>query len=450
MSIALSTYDRMNLTTEVSDQIAVVTGLGRLDGHTARELQGVIDGILGHPKIQFLVIDMTGVNYLSSAGIRVFVTTHKKLSERKGSLLLAGIQEYCLDVLKIAGFADVWPAFATVQAAVNEARGKAKAGPERERFERAMTPAGDFWIQPWSDAAGAVLVLGHIEDVLTSRITAEQISSKRFSQTEFSIGLGGLGDRVEDYLPILGEMITIGGTMVWLPTDGHDTPDYLIPKEDTGAVMIRTGFNVAQAGDFNEMFLFRAADPRGATITEIYRALFDLAKKRRKDFRGGLSVAMRAEMTEVYGSGVRTSPILPNRPANGLMITHPDNFGAWFEIDREPRHRNVTALLAGVGIDLTADYSHYQPDIFGAAFYVNPANPNRSDQVLHNHGVFFTALPFPDVPTDLYREIESVVEQGDFIDMRHLLDGSRVRQAMVGVSYTQAFEKDPAGRHGHV
>lgn len=245
-------------------------------------------------------------------------------------------------------------------------------------------------------------------------------------------------------------MITIGGTMVWLPTDGHDTPDYLIPKTDSGTVMIRTGFNVAQAGDFNEMMLFRAAAEEGATVTEIYRALFRQARARRPDFRGGLSVSMRAEMTAVFGSGVRLSPVMENHPANGQFITHPDNFSRWFDIDRQPRHRNVTGLLAGVGIDLEADYSAYDPNIFGAAFYVNPANPNRRDQVLHNHGVFFSPLPFPSGPTDLYREIKTVVEIGDFADMRHLLDGSRIARAILGVSYTQQFEKDPAGQAGHL
>lgn len=440
----------MAISCETDDGVTVAVLSGRLDGFTAPDLQAALERSLANPTVRFAVLDMGALHYLSSAGIRVFMTAHRQLSARHGSLVLAGVRDYCAEVINLTGFHETWPAFPTVAAATQYCRERLAAGVPWAGCEKAASNAGDFWIRPWSAAQGKVLVLGHIEDVLWSRISPAHIFSKRFSETEFSIGLGALGDRPEDYLPVLGEMITIGGTMVWLPTDGHDTPDYLIPKVDTGAVMIRTGFNVAQAGDFNEMMLFRAASEEGATVSEIYRALFTQARARRPDFRGGLSLALRAEMTAVFGSGVRSSPIVEHRPPNGLMITHPDNFNHWFEIDREPRHRNVTGLLAGIGIDLTADFSGYDREVFRAAFYVNPANPTRSDQVLHNHGVFFSALPFPAGPTDLYREIETVVQQGDFADMRHLLDGSRIRQAIIGVSYTQAFEKDPAGQPGHV
>lgn len=74
--------------------------------------------------------------------------------------------------------------------------------------------------------------------MLYARLGEEDIRSRRFSKTEYSIGLGALGMSVNDCMPFLGEMITIGGTMVWLPTDGNDTPDFLIPKRDTGDITI--------------------------------------------------------------------------------------------------------------------------------------------------------------------------------------------------------------------
>jgi hypothetical protein len=37
----------------------------------------------------------------------------------------------------------------------------------------------------------------------------------------------------------------------------------------------------------------------------------------------------------------------------------------------------------------------------------------------------------------LTSEIQGVVEEGDFKDMRHLLDQSRVYKAFLGISYTQ-------------
>ena len=129
-------------------------------------------------------------------------------------------------------------------------------------------------------------MLGDVRDVLHARITPAHLCSKRFSETEYSIGLGGLGDRLEDYFPLMGEMITVGGTMVWLPTDGHDTPDFLIPRKDTGQITLRTVFNVVIAGGFNELMRFESGAAEGTPIDVLYRALFDLARQRRPIIEG--------------------------------------------------------------------------------------------------------------------------------------------------------------------
>ena len=91
-------------------------------------------------------------------------------------------------------------------------------------MENIPLSCGKAKIIPVSPERGEVLVTGDIKDVLYSRVTREKLFSKTFSEAEYSIGLGALGDDVDDYYTMMGEMITIGGTMVWLPTDGNDTP----------------------------------------------------------------------------------------------------------------------------------------------------------------------------------------------------------------------------------
>jgi hypothetical protein len=63
----------------------------------------------------------------------------------------------------------------------------------------------------------------------------------------------------------------------------------------------------------------------------------------------------------------------------------------------------------------------------------------------HNHAVIFSELPISREPASLETEISSVVENGDFCDMRHLLDRSALTQALIGISYIQNFRKDPKG-----
>ena len=61
-----------------------------------------------------------------------------------------------------------------------------------------------------------------------------------------------------------GEMITLYGTMVWLPTDGNNTPDFLTPLDSGGDVPVYTGYNITLDGPFNEYFTLDATNPAGS------------------------------------------------------------------------------------------------------------------------------------------------------------------------------------------
>ncbi len=441
----------MKITSRLEDQTLVLSLQGRLDAFHGGELQKVIDQNLRNQQVIYVVVDMSGVDYLSSAGLRVILALYKNLRKRDGVLTLAGLQAYCRDVIEMAGFAPTLPQFASVGEALqfcDQVITEKRHLETWDELETINAECGTFRIIPGSQEPGAVLVMGDVKDVLYSRVSVDHLCSKKFSETEYSIGLGGLGNQLEDYFPIMGEMMTIGGTMVWLPTDGHDTPDFLIPQKDTGQVTLRTGFNVSISGGFNELMMFDSCEEGGTTITTLYRTLFQIARRRRPDFHGVIGLAIRAQMSSVFGSGILKSPIVDFKPANGEMVTAPSNTAEWFEFDHTPRHTDVTGLICGVGADLTADLSYYDKDQFDAVFYINPANVGGNDLQLHNHGVVFSKLQMAPKAVNIEKEIRQVVDNGEFIDMRHLLDSSAISRGFLGVSYIQEFRPDPKGRRG--
>jgi anti-anti-sigma factor len=418
-----------------------------MDAYACIEAQKILDSALT-PGALMAVADLSGVDYISSAGLRLFLGLSKKLRPNGGALILAGVGEYCRKVTDLAGFANTFPMFDTAEQArrfCDQSLREKNGLDRREQMECLDVECGRIRVLPGNADRGVAEILGDVKDVLYSRITPAHICSKGFMETEYSIGLGGLGDRLEDYLSLMGEMITIGGTMVWLPTDGHDTPDFLIPKSDKGQVTLRTGFNVTLSGGFNELMIFESRAPAGATIGRLYRALFDSARRRRPDFKGILAIAVRAQMAAVFGSGIKKSPIREFAPANGEMITHPSNIREWFDFDATPRHSRVTALICGIGADLTADLAAYDQDQLNRVFYLNPANTGGKNEMLHNHAVIFNEQPLADQSVSLETEIEAVVDNGEFLDMRHLLDSSTVTRALLGVSYIQALRNDPHG-----
>lgn len=422
----------LTLTQDFLDGLTIIRFNGRLDAHGASDVEPILEKL---DPTRSVLLDFTNLTYLSSAGIRVFIFLQKKLNAQGSCLMMANLQPYCREVLRVAGLDQFFAIFAGVEEAVADAR---------NQLASYVRSCGRFIFDHCSDDAGRIEVLGSIEDVLEARITPEHVRAKRFSAKEYSIGLGGLGPSVEDVLPRMGEMITIGGTMVWLPTDGNDMPDFLVPRHDSDQVMIRTGFNVALAGNFNEYVEFESSENEGTTLHALYGELFDLARQRRPDFRGAIAFAMRAEIGQVYGCGVVKAPIAANAPANGKPIIDPSNFPEWFESDTAPRHRDVTGLICGIGVDRTADLSVFNQPYLKSAFYLNPGNTADQRVQLHQHGVFFKPFPLGEKPWNLEQEIGSVVEEGEFIDMRHLYDRTTIQWALIGVSYIQDFVPDPA------
>ncbi|GAB4244227.1 MAG: hypothetical protein OHK005_09020 [Candidatus Methylacidiphilales bacterium] len=421
-----------------SPHLLVLQLEGRLDAHGAAELTPALDlALASAPEV--LVLDFSGVDYLSSAGVRALVKAWKVQRGEGHRLSLVSMRPYVAEVLDLAGLDEL-----VAEPIHSSGSGLGPAKLDWTRAERWAVPGkAVLQILPGEEGDAVIRIAGHIDDVLTARITEAHVRSKTFSGTAYSIGLGALGASVEACLPLMGEMITLAETMVWLPTDGNDTPDYLIPRHDRGQVTIRTGFNASLPGPFHDYAVVEADDSEsGLTINGLYRVLFDFAKARRPAFRGALGLAVVADMPALLGAGVVRAPIARFAPDNGLPITDPSNYPSWFEADRTPRHRNVTGLLTGAGLDLTVDLSGFHQPSLKATFYVNPANTGSQTEMLHNHAVVFDPLPWPDSPGPVDGEVRRVIGEGTFRDMRHLLDGSTIRKALVGIQYLRDFEPD--------
>lgn len=76
---------------------------GRLDTVTAPELEGFL--VKHYEGTDSLTFDCQRLIYISSAGLRVLLTAHKRM---KGAMKLIGVNELVMEVLEMTGFADVW------------------------------------------------------------------------------------------------------------------------------------------------------------------------------------------------------------------------------------------------------------------------------------------------------------------------------------------------------
>lgn len=89
------------------NDVTVINIKGRLDANTAPELQREITQIVNQGAHQ-LVMKFSELAYISSAGLRILITTVKMLKSKQGKLVLCDMQEGIYDVLKISGFTSIF------------------------------------------------------------------------------------------------------------------------------------------------------------------------------------------------------------------------------------------------------------------------------------------------------------------------------------------------------
>ncbi|MBR5231475.1 MAG: STAS domain-containing protein [Clostridia bacterium] len=77
---------------------------GRLDTMTAPELEKALEKIWSG--VSEFVLDMTRLEYVSSAGLRVILKAQKIMS-RQGKMKLVGVNESIMEVFEITGFTDI-------------------------------------------------------------------------------------------------------------------------------------------------------------------------------------------------------------------------------------------------------------------------------------------------------------------------------------------------------
>ncbi len=78
--------------------------VGRLDTSSAPELESALADVDGAAR---LTLGFEGLEYISSAGLRILLMLHKKLSKAGGSLALTGVCDSVYEVLDITGFSDI-------------------------------------------------------------------------------------------------------------------------------------------------------------------------------------------------------------------------------------------------------------------------------------------------------------------------------------------------------
>lgn len=99
-----------------TDDVSIVKVSGYLDTTTADELETALYGLLKR-QCHKIIVDLTGVTYISSAGWGIFIGEIKEIRDQGGDLKLAGMVGDVFEVFQLLEFQSILEAYSTTSEA---------------------------------------------------------------------------------------------------------------------------------------------------------------------------------------------------------------------------------------------------------------------------------------------------------------------------------------------
>jgi anti-anti-sigma factor len=97
----------MNIASQVTSERIIINVEGRIDTTNYGEFESAVNKILEN-SIPEVVMDCTALSYISSSGLRIFLTIHKKMIGAGGKLILKSLQPSIREIFDISGFSSIF------------------------------------------------------------------------------------------------------------------------------------------------------------------------------------------------------------------------------------------------------------------------------------------------------------------------------------------------------
>jgi anti-sigma B factor antagonist len=116
---------------------------GVIDTLTASELEEVFDSLIRRGRFK-IIVDLAGVDYISSAGWGIFISHIKDLRDNDGDVKLANMIADVREIFELLEFDKVLHACSSVEDAVHRFSGSAKPGAKKKSSETRVEVVDDF------------------------------------------------------------------------------------------------------------------------------------------------------------------------------------------------------------------------------------------------------------------------------------------------------------------
>ena len=203
--------------------IKCIIAKGRIDALSFPEIQNIFDElILAGDRI--LLVDMTSVNYVSSAGLRIFISTQKELKKVQGEIILCAITEQVFEIFRMSGLTKIFRIIANTGEIPELLR---KDTAERKIITRDIGNISFEYIEEKSKK-GALFVIGLQDKLENSSYTEEDAIAVKPAEMQFGCGLAALGHVYDEFKDLFGESMTVNNNFFFYPAVKHPSVDFVL------------------------------------------------------------------------------------------------------------------------------------------------------------------------------------------------------------------------------
>lgn len=107
----------MNITTQNTADGVLVKVEGRIDTTNYNEFETAMNHVFEAGNVTQIYLDCSGLNYISSSGLRIFLTVQKKMMAVGGKFKLFAMQAAIKEIFDISGFSSIFSIYPDLDSA---------------------------------------------------------------------------------------------------------------------------------------------------------------------------------------------------------------------------------------------------------------------------------------------------------------------------------------------
>ena len=96
----------MEIKKEKNNNKMTVYAIGKIDTTTSENFRIAIEDDLEN--IEYLTLDFSDLDYISSSGLRVLLMLYKKMTAKNGKMIITGCNEMVSEIFDVTGFSDIF------------------------------------------------------------------------------------------------------------------------------------------------------------------------------------------------------------------------------------------------------------------------------------------------------------------------------------------------------